>query len=351
MKMRGGFSMKAIVKTSQKAGAFEVKEVPTPKPARGEVLVQVKAASLCYTDVAILNNKYKGRRPVPIPIIMGHEGTGVVSILGEGVNNVSVGDRVGVEVLYGCGFCTNCMNGNSNMCTDWRHIGITYDGIFAEYVVVPARAVHKLPDNVSFVDAACLEPISLTVRTMTQVKPMVGDTVAIFGPGAIGLFHLQAFKAAGASQVIMIGIDQDVKRFEIAKKLGADHIVNGTKEDVVTRVRELTDGLGADIVVETASSPVVFPLAIEVAAAKGRVSFFGLYPEATVSPLTVTRSGLQIFGDVGSLPRYFIRAIRWMKYGKVKASPLATRTFRLEEAKEALEASRLGEVAKVIFEL
>jgi threonine dehydrogenase-like Zn-dependent dehydrogenase len=343
--------MKAIVKTSQEAGVFEVKEMPTPKPDRGEVLVQVKAASLCYTDVAILNNKYKGRRPVPIPIIMGHEGTGVIAALGEGVDNVSVGDRVGVEVLYGCGFCTNCINGNSNMCANWRHIGITYNGIFAEYVVVPARAVHKLPDNVSFVDAACLEPVSLTVRTMEQVLPRIGDTVAVFGPGAIGLFHLQAFKAAGAGKVIMIGIDQDAKRFELAKKLGADHTVNSSKEDTVKRVRELTDGLGADIVVETASSPVVFPLAIEVAAARGRVSFFGLYPEATVSPLTITRSGLTIFGDVGSLPRYFQRAIRWMQYGKVLAKPLATRLFRLEEAKDALEASRLGEVAKVIFEL
>ena len=343
--------MKAIVKTSQEAGVFEVKEVPTPKPGRGEIMVQVKAASLCYTDVAILNNKYKGRRPVPIPIIMGHEGTGVIYELGEGVENVSVGDRVGLEVLYGCGSCINCLNGSSNMCANWRHIGITYNGIFAEYVVVPSRAAHKLPDNVSFVDAACLEPISLTVRTLTQVKPMVGDTVAIFGPGAIGLFHLQAFKAAGAGQVIMIGIDQDAKRFETAKALGADHIINSSKEDVVKRVREVTDGLGADIVVETASSPVVIPLAMEVAAARGRVSLFGLYPEATVSPLMINRSGLQIFGDVGSLPCYFVRAIRWMKYGKVRAKPMANRLFRLEEAKEALEAARLGEVAKVIFEL
>jgi len=343
--------MKAIVKTSQEAGVFEVRDVPTPKPGRGEVLVQVKAASLCYTDVSILHNRYKGRKPVPVPLIMGHEGTGVIYELGEGVENILPGDRVGLEVLYGCGSCTNCLNGNSNMCANWRHIGITYDGLFAEYVVVPARAVHKLPDNVSFVDAACLEPVSLTVRTLEQVKPMVGDTVAIFGPGAIGLFHLQAFKAAGAGQVIMIGIDQDAKRFKTAKTLGADHVVNADQEDVVNRVRALTGGLGADIVVETASSPTVIPLALEVAAARGRVSLFGLYPEATVSPLMINRSGLHIFGDVGSLPRYFVRAIRWMQYGKVLAKPLASRLFRLEEAGEALEAARLGEVAKVIFEL
>ena len=130
--------MKAIVKTSQEAGVFEVKEVPVPKPGRGEILVQVKAASLCYTDVAILNDKYKGRRPVPIPIIMGHEGTG---------GGLPIGRRGGITLrwgtasvwkcVYGCGACVNCLNGNSNMCGNWRHIGITYDGIFAEYVVVP----------------------------------------------------------------------------------------------------------------------------------------------------------------------------------------------------------------------
>jgi threonine dehydrogenase-like Zn-dependent dehydrogenase len=341
--------MKALMKVRDEAGAYEVKDVPVPRPGRGEVVVKVKAASLCYTDVAILMNKYKGRRPVPIPIIMGHEGAGVIHELGEGVNNVAVGDPVGVEVLYGCGFCANCVNGNTNMCTNWRHIGITYDGILAEYVLVPARAVHRLPENISFIDAACLEPVSLTVRTLEQVKPMVGDTVTIFGPGAIGLFHLQAFKAAGAGQVIMVGVDQDEKRFALARQMGADHCVNADQEDPVARIRELTGGLGTDIVVETASSPAVFPLAIEVAAARGRVSFFGLYPEATVSPLTITRSGLTIFGDVGSLPRYFLRAIRWMQYGKVKATPLATRLFTLDEAAAAFEASRQGEVAKVIF--
>ena len=343
--------MKAILKSSPEPGAFEVREVPTPRPGRGDVLVQMKATSLCYTDVAILNNKYKGRKPVPVPMIMGHEGAGIIAELGEGVTHVSVGDRVGFEVLYGCSHCPNCLNGNSNMCTDWMHIGITRDGTFAEYLVIPAKGAHKLPDEVSFVDAACLEPISLTVRTLEQVKPMVGDTVAVFGPGAIGMFHLQAFKAAGASKIIMIGIDQDEKRFQIAKGLGADHIVNASKEDVVKRVRELTDGFGVDIAVETSSSPTVLPLAIDTAAARGKVSLFGLYPEATISPLTLLRSGLTVYGDVGSLPRYFLRAIRWVKYRKVVAEPLAPKRFRLAEAKEGLEAARRGDMAKIIFEM
>ena len=343
--------MKAIVKYGEEAGTLEVQDMPEPKPRRGEIVVQIKATGICYTDISILDNKYKGRKPVPIPVILGHEGAGVVAQLGEGVDNVSVGDRVGLEALFGCGRCYDCLNGNKNMCTDWGHIGVTCDGTFAEYVVVPADLAHNLPDDVSFVNAAFLEPISLTVRTLEHVKPMVGDTVAIIGPGSLGMFHLQALKAAGASRIIVIGIDQDRKRFEIAEELGADHIINGSKEDVVNRTRELTEGLGANIVVETANSPAVLPLAIDIAAARGRVALFGLYPEATISPVNLLRSGLSIFGDVGLVPRHFIRAMRWVEYKKVLAAPLITRRFRLDEAEEAFAVARKGETVKVLFEV
>ncbi|NIS59250.1 MAG: alcohol dehydrogenase catalytic domain-containing protein [Proteobacteria bacterium] len=343
--------MKAIVKYGEEPGILGIQDMPEPKAHRGEVVAQIKATGICYTDISILDNKYKGRKPVPIPLILGHEGAGVVIELGEGVNNLSVGDRVGLEVLFGCGCCYDCLNGNKNMCTDWGHIGITCDGTFAEYVVVPADLTHKLPDDVSFVDAAFLEPMGLTVRTLEHVEPMVGDTAAIIGPGPLGMFHLQALKAAGAAKIMVIGLDQDKKRFEIAEKLGADHIINGSREDVVKRVRELTDGLGTDIVVETANSPKVLPLAIEMAAARGRVALFGLYPEATFSPVNLLRSGLSVFGDVGILPRHFIRAMRWVEYKKVLAEPLVTRRFSLDQAEEAFEVARKGETVKVLFEI
>ena len=236
------------------------------------------------------------------------------------------------------------------MCVDWEHIGITCDGTFAEYVVVPAELAHKLPKGVSFANAACLEPMSLAARTLEYVKPMVGDTAAIIGPGTIGMFHLQALKAAGA-EVIIIGIDQDEKRFEIARKSGADHIINSSREDAVKTIREVTGGLGAEIVVETASSPEAVHLATEIASARGRIALFGLYPEATVSPLIILRSGLSIYGDVGTLPRHFLRAIRWMEQKKVVAEPLIQRRFKLEEVNEAFESLREGETVKVIFEL
>lgn len=343
--------MKAIVKASPETTSPEVRELPLPEPGPGEVLVKMKAAGICYSDVMILTNKYKGRVPVPIPMIMGHEGAGEVAGAGRGVEHLKTGDRVGLNPLWGCGQCVNCLNGYPNMCMQWRHLGITCDGTFAEYRVVPAFVACKLPDSVSPIDAAFLEPISLVVRTFEHVHPVLGDTVAIIGPGSIGLFHLQAFKSAGAAKILVIGLDQDAKRFEIARKLGADHIVNGSKEDVVQRVRGLTNGLGADIVVETANHPSTVPLAVNLAATRGRVHLFGLYPEATMSPLTLLRAGVTMGGDVATLPRYFLRAIRWVESKKVLAEPMVSCRFRLDQAKEAFDAFSQGGAVKVLFEM
>ncbi len=343
--------MKAIIKASPDTTSPEVRELPIPEPGPGELLVKMKAAGICYSDVMILNNKYKGRVPVPIPMIMGHEGAGEVAGAGRGVEHLKTGDRVGLNPLWGCGQCVNCLNGYPNLCMQWRHLGITCDGTFAEYRVVPAFVACKLPDSVAPIDAAFLEPISLVVRTFEHVQPVLGDTVAIIGPGSIGLFHLQAFRSAGAGKTIVIGLDQDAKRLEIARQLGADHTVNGSREEVVGRVRELTNGLGADIVVETANHPSTVPLAVNLAAARGRVHLFGLYPEATMSPLTLLRAGVTMGGDVATLPRYFIRAIRWVESKKVLAEPMVSCRFRLDQAKEAFDAFSQGGAVKVLFEM
>jgi threonine dehydrogenase-like Zn-dependent dehydrogenase len=343
--------MLAILKTREEVDALEVRELPLPKPGPGEVLVKMRAAGICYSDVMILKNRYKGRVPVPIPMIMGHEGAGVIAEVGEGVKHLKAGDKTGLNPLWGCGQCQHCVNGNPNMCRSWRHLGITCDGTFAEYRVVPSFVTCKLPDGISMIDAAVLEPITLAVRTLEHVQPRLGDTVAIIGPGSIGMFHLQAFKSAGASIIIVIGLDQDTKRLEIAKKLGADYIINASREDVVTRVKELTDGLGCDIVVEAANHPSTVGQAIDLASAYGRVMLFGLYPEATISPLTLMRSGLTVMGDVAVTPAWYQRAIRWVQYKKVSAEPMITRTFRLEQAKEAFEAFREGHGVKVLFEM
>lgn len=344
--------MKAIVKFDENPRSLAVKEVPVPEPGRGEVLVKIKATGLCHTDITILENKYdpSGRPEVPVPVILGHEGAGVIAKLGPGVESFDIGERVGFEPLTGCGTCYNCKNGDKNMCMNWTHIGITCYGTFAEYVVVPAVSVHRLPDSVSFADAAFLEPIGLTVRSIEHVKPMVSDVAAVVGPGSIGLFHVQALKSAG-TKVIVIGLAQDKHRFEIAKELGADYIVNGSEVNIQERVKEITRGRGVDIVIETASSPKALATAYDIVGARGRISTFGLYPEATIKPVDILRKGITIYGDVALLTRHFMRAIRWVEDKKVLAEPLITERFSLDQAQEAIDELDKGHTVKVLFEL
>jgi threonine dehydrogenase-like Zn-dependent dehydrogenase len=343
--------MLALVKAREQADALEVRDLPVPSPGPGEVLIKMEAAGICYSDVMILKNQYRGRVPVPIPVVMGHEGAGVIARMGQGVTHLGEGDRVGVNPCWGCGHCASCLDGSPNMCPRWNHLGITRDGTFSEYRVVPSFAVCKLPDGVSMAEAAVLEPMMLAVRTLDHVRPRLGDSVAVIGPGSIGLFHLQAFRAAGASVIIVIGLEQDVARLEIAKRLGADHVLNASREDVVARVRELTDGLGCDIVVEAANHASTVGQAIELASVYGRVMLFGLYSEATISPLTLMRRGVTVMGDVAGTLRWYRQAIRWLQYKKVTAEPLITSRFRLDQAKEAFAAFHEHQSVKVLFDM
>jgi threonine dehydrogenase-like Zn-dependent dehydrogenase len=344
-------TMKAIIKATEQAGSLQVADVPRPQPGPRDVLVRMKAAGICYSDVSILTNRYIGRKPVPIPLIMGHEGAGIVEEAGAEVQGLQPGTPVAFEVLSGCGKCEQCRIGFKNMCEDWEHMGITCHGTFAEYAVVPADLVHPMPEGMEFVEAAFLEPLSLTVRTLEYVRPLPGETVAILGPGALGMLHLQAFLSAGASMVAVVGLEQDRKRFELARSLGAHCIVNLSEQDPVQAIREATGGRGVDIVVETANSPNATRLAFDLAAARGRVILFGLYPEATFSPVTMLRKGLTVHGDVAILPKHFLRAMNWIATGKVDVKKLITRRFRLEEAQEAFDSLREGETVKVVFDI
>ncbi len=343
--------MKAIVKTSTEAMAYAVKDVPAPKPGAGQVLIRVKATGLCYTDMSILKNEYKGRKPVPIPVVLGHEASGVVEALGPGVTTVRPGQRIGFEVLSGCGKCINCRSGYKNMCTDWHHLGITGDGTFAEFVVQNDALVYPLPDNVDFADAALLEPLSLTVRSLEHVKPFVGESAVIIGPGTVGLLHLQALRAAGVTKLIVVGLDVDKLRFGIAEKLGATHIVNASVENPVDGVMKATGGRGADILIETASSPKVWDYLLDLMAAKGRMSVFGLYPQSSFQPIALIRKGVTLYGDVAFLTRHFMRAIDWLESGKVSGQALVTRRFSLDQAGEAFEAFKNKETVKCLFEV
>jgi len=343
--------MKAVIKASKEAGSLAVADMPKPEPKAGEVLVRLHGASICYSDYSILNNTYVGRKPVPVPMIMGHEGAGTIEELGPGVAGCAVGDRVVLEPIAGCGYCRSCKNGLKNMCPNWHHIGITCDGTFAEYITIAAEQTHRIPDSMGFAEAALLEPLGLAVRSLEQSRPMVGESVAILGPGSLGMMHLLAFKAAGASKVIMIGVESDRSRLESARNLGASHTVDLNQCNPVEAVMEYTEGLGANIVVETANSPKATELAFDLAAARGRVVLFGLYPEATFKPVKMLRNGVTAYGDVGVASRHVLRAMNWVESDKVRVRDLIQKTFSLDEGRQAFDAAHKGETIKSVFEM
>src|ERR1051325_593346 len=182
--------MRALIKTAPGVGNVAVLDADTPTPRRGEVLVRVASSGLCGTDLLLYDGVYRGRnRPVPSPLIVGHEASGEVVELGPGTSGVAPGTRVGIEAVTGCGICYHCVRGNYNLCQDWHHIGLTRAGVLAEYVVVPTTSLLPLPDEVTLESAAFLEPLATAVHTLERVKPAPGTSAAIVGPGPLGFLH------------------------------------------------------------------------------------------------------------------------------------------------------------------
>ncbi len=219
--------MKAVMKVAQGVGNVEAREIQEPSPAAGQVLIAVKAAGICGTDIHIYYDEYKTSPPV----VMGHEVAGVVVELGEGVESVKVGDRVTSETYFStCGLCHYCRNGKPNLCAHRRSIGSHVDGAFAEYLVVPAKNVHRLPDNVDFLAGALTEPLACVVHGVLDIhRATPGELAVVAGPGAIGLLTLQTLKAAGA-KVMVLGTDVDERRLQLARQLGAEYAINVQQE-------------------------------------------------------------------------------------------------------------------------
>jgi threonine dehydrogenase-like Zn-dependent dehydrogenase len=344
--------MKAVVKTRPEPGFVEVIDVPVPNIKPDEVLIKVHSTGICGTDILLADWVYTGRSPVVTPRILGHEGAGEVVEVGANVKHLKPGDRVGMEALLGCGKCHYCRRGLINLCPDWAHLGISFDGTFAEYIAFPAAGTHLLPDTISYDQAAYLEPISIVVQAMESNPVTVGDTVAIVGPGPLGLFTLQAAKSAGAGKIIVVGTKKDKLRLEIAKKLGADIVLDSGEEDAYKEVKELTGGIGAEVVFEVGGRPKSFEQAVMMASGEGKVFVLGFPKEANINPLVhIVRQNLTIKGVVGSLPRHYETTIRWLENHFVRVEPMVTHILSLEEANKGFELMKNKEAGKITFHI
>lgn len=331
-----GFLMKAVMKIARGVGNVELREIAEPSAGPGQVKIAVKAAGICGTDLHIYKDEF---RSFP-PVVLGHEVAGEVAEVGEGVQGVQPGDRVTTETYFiTCGECQYCRAGRSNLCLHRRSIGSAVNGGFTNYVVVPARNIHALPASVDFEAGALTEPLACVVHgVLTHRTVQPGDLAVIAGPGAIGLLTLQVVKAAGATAVVL-GAAGDEQRLDLARQLGADHIVNVIEHAPDALIAALTtEGLGADVVYECSGAGAAAQQLLTLVRRGGRYVQIGLFGKSVAWDLDqVCFRELTVTGSNASIPAAWVRALALLETGQVRTAPLITAIHEVADWQAAFD--------------
>jgi L-iditol 2-dehydrogenase len=333
--------MKALVHTAPLH--FDFRDVPQPQPTEDEILVRVKACGICGSDV----HGYTGSTGRRIPrIIMGHEAAGVVEAVGRDAKDVAVGDRVTFDSTVYCNQCTACRQGRVNLCQDRKVLGVSTpifrrDGAMAEYVVVPWWIIHRLPDAVSFEEAATIEPAAVSLHA-ARITPMdVNDVVAVIGAGQIGLFAMQAARVKGAGKIIALDVKED--RLALARQLGADVTINPATSDAAAEMRKAVGRPDADAVLEAVGTETTVRLGMDLTKLGGNLTLIGnVTPRIQVNLQDIVSRELTIRGSCAIAGEY--RAcLDLMAAGRLQAKPLISRIVPLPEGPGAFDALHRGE--------
>ena len=348
-------TMKAVV--FRGTNDIRLEDVPKPKPGPGEALIKVTLTTICGTDVHIVRGEY----PVADGLIIGHEPVGVIAELGAGVTGYRVGERVIVGAITPCGQCFACLSGHQSQCGrdkgfealgGWR-FGNTINGAQAEYLVVPNAQANlaKIPDELTDEQVVLLTDIASTgISGAESGEIKLGDKVAVFALGPIGLCAAIGARLLGASQVI--GVDGDDARIAFAKKMGVDVVLDYRKVDVIDEIRRITGG-GADVAIEALGTQPTFENALRVLRPGGTLSSLGVYSGKLQVPYDAFGAGLAEYRIVTTLcpggKERLTRLINMVKSGRLDLRPLITHRFPLDRIKEAYElfGSRLEGVMKV----
>jgi alcohol dehydrogenase len=323
--------------------AVELRDIGQPKVTDHDVLIRAMSAGICGTDLAIISGHLK----VPLPLVLGHEFSGEVVKVGRNVKSVTIGQRVTSEINLTCGKCFFCINGIPTHCMERKAIGIDVDGAFAEYIAVPAKNVHVLPSSVSYEEGAFVEPLAAALQTFKMSQVKTGDSIAIIGDGRLGQLVAQAIRAKTPStKLLMLG--KHDSKLATAKKLATlDSTVNVTKEDPARFLMEMTEGLGADIVVEATGNPDALNLAMSLVRHRGTIAMKSTHGQRV--SFDATQVAVRELTLQGSRCGPFDEAIRMLKEGKVKVRPLISARLPLIRAIEALEVAKRPENLKVVL--
>ena len=321
--------MKALLLSAY--NELEIADLPQPAPGDEDVLIRVAACGICGSDVHGFDGT-SGRR-IP-PIVMGHEASGIVASTGSRAGKFRPGDRVTFDSTVYCGRCDYCLAGEVNLCDFRQVIGVSCEdfrraGAFAEYVSVPERIVYRLPDEMSFSEAAMLEAVSVALHAVRVSDLKGGETALVIGAGMIGLLTLQAARAAGCSQVFISDVDST--RLKMAADLGADATLQLSGEALIAEVRRLTAGRGVDLVLEAVGRTETIASAIDCVRKGGTVTLIGnITPEVKLPLQKVVSRQIRLQGTAASAGEY-PQAIELITSGKIKVKPLITAVAPLED--------------------
>lgn len=330
--------MKAVI--VEKPGEVRVDDVPAPEAGPGEVVVKVGACGICGTDIHVIDGEFP---PTVYPIIPGHEFGGEIIQLGENVEGIAVGDRVGVDPTLSCGECYYCQRGLGNLCERWNGIGVAaHPGGFAECVAVPARSVYPIPDSMSYAEAALIEPISCVVRGFHRLQPRVGESYLVYGAGPMGLLNAQLARYNGASLVAVLDINQS--RLDRAKETFGFDAVGTALDDF----HELAPR-GFDNVIEATGVTKVAEQAINAVIRGGKLLLFGVCPPgetAAYDAFKIYNEEISILGSMAVLNSYG-PAVSVLAAGAVDGKQMVTHSFPIEDFDEAVATVRKGSGLKV----
>jgi L-iditol 2-dehydrogenase len=322
---------------------LEMVDIPVPIPAPGEVLVRVKACGICGSDVHGYDGS-SGRR-IP-PIVMGHEAAGVVAGMGSQVSGIQEGDRVTFDSTIYCGSCAYCMRGEVNLCDRRQVLGVSTPeyrrpGAFAEYVLVPQRIMHRLPSDISFAEAAMVEPLAVAVHAVSLSGIGNNSTALVVGAGMIGILVLQALRAANCSRIYITDIDDT--RLRLAEQLGAKATINARSADTAAEIHELTSGRGVDVALEAVGNSVAIKTAIESVRKGGTVTLIGnISPTIEIPLQTVVSRQIRLQGSAASSGEY-PQCIDLLARGAVRVKPLITAVTPLGQGPRWFERLHSGE--------
>jgi L-iditol 2-dehydrogenase len=336
-------------------GDVRIEEAPEPTAGPGEVKIRVRNCSTCGTDVKI----YKfGHHHIKPPRVMGHEIAGEIVEIGEGVDGWAAGDRVQVIAAIPCGKCAECRRGRMTVCPNQVSMGYHFEGGFAQFMVVPAEVLavdglNRIPEGVTFAEASVAEPLACALNAQNLVRVGEGDDVVVMGSGPIGCLHVRLARSRGAARVFLVELSR--KRLEMAEALvKPDAAICAEEVDPVEAVLELTGGRGADVIITAAASGKAQEQAIQMAARRGRISFFGGLPKdnptITCDSNLVHYRELTIVGANGSSPAHNAQALELVASGAVPVVDLITERLPLDGALDAFGIVSRGEAIKVTIE-